>query len=102
MKMHHTIVRYGPEDDYAPPVPTGDTGVPLALGRPGDPHAIRTNALEVLENHGLVAPEAAGELFHLAAAVYAADTRILRSTGYDQWTRAVTLHLPVRVPDLWR
>lgn len=99
--MHHVIVRAGTEDGYQPAVPPGHNTVCVSFGRPGDPSSVRTNALDVLRENGLIAPAVTEDLFILAASAYCADTRIARSAGYDDWTRGIVLHLPVRQPDLW-
>src|SRR5262249_1690214 len=85
-----------------PPLAPADICVPLAFERPGDPHAVRTNVYEVLREQGLPTLDVGEDLFRLAASVYCADTRVPRSVAYADWTRAITVHVPVRQADLWR
>jgi 7-cyano-7-deazaguanine synthase in queuosine biosynthesis len=100
--MHHVLVRSGLQDTFDVPTPPEDQVVPLAFDRPGDPHSVRSNIVDVMHDHSANIPGVAWDLMWLAAAVYSADTRVLRSTGYDRWTRAITLYLPVDRPDAWR
>lgn len=58
--------------------------------------------LKRLKKLALRPSEVAMDLFVIACAMYAADTRIERKKfGEDSWTRLIDLFIPVSSPDLW-
>ncbi len=61
------------------------------------------NALDQLDDVGLVPSERAIDLTLLAATVLAADTRVSREgTAQDGWTRELEVCIPVAEPALWQ
>lgn len=57
--------------------------------------------LEELCGRGLEPSEVAIDLLIVAATINAADTRILRRSSLDGWTREIALYIPVSQPALW-
>lgn len=67
----------------------------------GAPHAVRNNVWSRLDAAGLEPAQAAMDLYRAAAAAFACDLRIPRSSGYDGWTRDIKLYLPVSDLGRW-
>lgn len=100
--QHHIICNIDVDDDYKVE-PSRDSRVHrIALQRPGDRQSVRTSFGDQCQDLGIVPTLAAMDLFHLACAVYSADTGILRKGAYDGWTRYFTLHAPVHDLALWQ
>jgi hypothetical protein len=60
-------------------------------------------ALDQLNEMGITPTERAFDLMMLASLIFAADTRVNRSSeSQDGWTREVDLYLPVSEPDVWQ
>lgn len=76
--------------------------IPFTIGADANSVAIRSSVAADLAAERLTTPAIAVDILHLAMAVYSADMYVLRSTGYDSWTRHFRLHLPVVEPDLWQ
>ncbi|MEO1630047.1 MAG: Qat anti-phage system QueC-like protein QatC [Bacteroidota bacterium] len=93
--------RAGRGDTYAPTLVGGDRLLSVPVDVPGDSRAVRSTFWRRLDEQGLDVPQVAVDLYRAAAAVFAADLRIPRSTGYDGWTRNLALHLPVSNLALW-
>jgi len=75
--------------------------LPVPLNHPTHPNVISNNIKETLSSCGLSPSDEATDLLNAAISVYTADTRVIRSSAYDNWTRDFVLHLPVRNPELW-
>ncbi len=93
----HLVVQVGEGDSYAPTV-SSDTTLMLAIQKPGAIATARvadTELWRALDRHGLAPAGPAIDFYRMAAAVYAADNRILRRHAFDRWTRDFVLHLPV-------
>lgn len=75
----------------------------VGFGVPAGPQAwyARERVFDVLARSGLVPSQAATDFYRLAATVFSADLRIPRASGFDGWTRELTLHVPVAEPDRW-
>lgn len=75
----------------------------VGFGVPVAPQAwyIRERIFDVLAMKGLVPSQAATDFYRFAAAVFSADLRIPRTSGFDGWTREIVLHVPVAEPDRW-
>ncbi len=93
----HIVVRVGDGDAYQPTTQPNDSTLPLAIQAPGAPATSRISdsIWLALDQHGLSPTSPAIDLYRMAAAVYAADARILRGSAFDRWTRDMVLHLPV-------
>ncbi len=42
------------------------------------------------------------ELFLIASICYSVDKLVQRTTGYDNWTRELSLNIPVKKPEVWK
>jgi hypothetical protein len=101
--IHHVVVRVGTRDGYVPEVGQGEAIIAFSVeALTHQPHA-NLDALvwEWLDLFTLSAPQPSIEVFRAAAAVYAADLRVPRSSSYDGWTREFVLHVPVSDPAAW-
>lgn len=65
------------------------------------PEAVGSNVWRVLSRNALQPTQPAVDLYRMATAVFAADLRIPRISGFDRWTRDIMLHLPVSSVGLW-
>ena len=101
--IHHIVLRAGARDGYAPEVGPGEAVVPFSVESIStEPYAqMDAEVWELLDFFTLTASQPAVELFRAAAAVYAADLRISRERGYDDWTREFVLHIPVSDAAAW-
>ena len=102
MTAHALIFRLGPSDKQNVTLAVGakKTEVNLIAARKRLDRGLG-GALEWLAARGLEAPEVAVDLLIVAAAVTAADTRVLRTEAQDSWTRELWLSIPVLDPALW-
>ena len=85
-------------------MPPPDTTLMLAVQKPGAIATARvadTELWRALDRHGLTPAGPAIDFYRMAAAVYAADNRILRRHAFDRWTRDFVLHLPVAELAAW-
>lgn len=55
----------------------------------------------VLATHGVRPTQTATDFYRVAASAYAADLRVPRASGFDRWSREITLHVPVADPKRW-
>lgn len=85
-----------------PGIPADDRMIGVPLDVPGDPHVVGTSVWEELARHRLTPTPEALDLYRLAVLVYAADTRVHRSRGYDAWSRDFAVHLPVHDLTRWQ
>jgi hypothetical protein len=101
--IHHIVIRAGARDGYVPAVDPAEAVVPFSVESiSAEPHVeMDADVWELLDFFTLTAPQPAVELFRAAAAVYAADLRIPRTRGYDDWTREMVLHVPVENVAVW-
>lgn len=97
----HVTVRVGETDSFEGPRDPVDPLVVLELDAPASPKRLVANTWPVIDEFGLVPPPAAVDFYHAAAAVFAADLRIPRRSGFDRWTRDIVLHLPVQDLHAW-
>ncbi len=99
----HIVCRVGDADVYTATTLSGESEIILALDSSS---ALATERISdtvwtALDAHDLNPAPAAIDLYRAAAAVYAADARILRSESFDLWTRVLVLHLPVSDVAAW-
>ena len=99
----HIVVRVGDGDAYLPAPQAYETTLPLAFQAPS---ALATSRVSDsvwlgLDQHALSPAAPAIDFYRMAAAVYAADARILRDAAFDRWTRDLVLHLPVSDLAAW-
>jgi 7-cyano-7-deazaguanine synthase in queuosine biosynthesis len=75
----------------------------VGFGAPVGPQIwyARERVFDVLARKGLVPSQVATDFYRFAATVFSADLRIPRASGFDGWTREITLHVPVAEPDRW-
>jgi len=106
MRRHAIILRLGPKDTA--PVEVGadvqvTTEIPFLNNNiPASGRVTHERLYTELSRLGLVAPERALDVIVLAVAVFAADTRISRSSdSQDGWTREIDVHVPVSDPTAW-
>jgi hypothetical protein len=60
------------------------------------PHiGIRAKVFSVLAAKGVFPSQMATDFYRFAAAAYSADLRIPRESGFDHWSREITLEVPV-------
>lgn len=97
----HVVHRAGPHDTYCPPLSGADATLEIATESPGHPGVIGSDLKRVLTQRKIVLSVAAEDCLTAAMVAYAADARVLRSSGFDGWTRDLHLHLAVRHPDRW-
>lgn len=103
MTKHIVIGRFGSSDQISVPQTEGEvtTTLNLVTHRNELIHDI-SNAIENLANKGLSPTEIGIDVLILAAHVYAADTRISRtSESQDGWTREMHIVVPVSDPERW-
>lgn len=96
----HVIAQIG-LDDYQPVIEPDEPRFVATIDKPCSQHSVTQQLLSEVFKTGLIPPETAIDLVHLAEIVYTADLRIWRGYGDDGWTREITLHIPVAQPDLW-
>lgn len=104
MTKHTVIGRFGSSDQNSVFQAEGEVTTILNLLTPRNElnHDI-SYAIEDLTQKGLVPSEIGIDVLILAAHVYAADTRISRSSeSQDSWTREMRLIIPVSNPERWR
>lgn len=100
--MWHVIAKVGTEDNYIPNIEADAPRLFVAFDRPDDPFKMREHVLEYLQKrYGRLPSPVVNDLLHLALATYAADMSISRSITDDDWTREITIHVPVTDPQLW-
>lgn len=99
----HVVLLAGKGDSFVPPISRGERVIRFAIdGAPGGPHQqLRPRVWAYIDAFRLTPSQTAIDLYRAAAAVYAADYRIPRSSGYDGWTRDIVLHLPVSDVSTW-
>lgn len=85
-----------------PGLPASERVVTVALDVAGDPRAVGTNIWDELARRRLAPTPEALDLYRWAVLVYAADTRVRRSRGYDAWSRDFVLYLPVHNLARWQ
>lgn len=103
MTKHTIIGRFGSSDQVTFVHTNGQVKTMLNLVTPRNEldHGIG-HAIEDLGKMGLFPSEIGIDVLILAAHVYAADTRISRSSeSQDSWTREIRLTVPVSDPDRW-
>ena len=103
MRRHVIIGRYGPSDRSRLPLGDGEfaTRLDLVVGEQALGYGIGRTISNLVRLK--VHPTETGiDVLILAAHVYAADTRISRtSESQDGWTREIRLVVPVSDPDRW-
>lgn len=103
MKRHVIIGRFGSKDNVAIPIAKDEheTLFPLVVSEKSLNFGI-ADILSDLKKLKIFPSEIAVDLMILAAHVYAADTRISRSTeSQDTWTREIRLVVPVSDVNVW-
>ncbi|MBN8789782.1 MAG: hypothetical protein J0I84_22100 [Terrimonas sp.] len=103
MRRHVIIGRFGTKDNVVVPVARDEheTLFPLVIGENSLNFGL-SDVLSNLKKLKVFPSEVAVDLMILAAHVYAADTRISRTTeSQDTWTREIRLVVPVSDPNLW-
>lgn len=103
MRRHVIIGRYGPGDRSLLPLGDGEvsTYLDLIIGERTLDHGIG-RAIGDLAHLGVHPTEIGVDMLVLATHVFAADTRISRSSeSQDGWTREIRLVVPVSDPDCW-
>jgi hypothetical protein len=103
MSRHLLIARYGPDDRVVCPSATDEqvTEIDVVASKRELGYGIG-RALADLRKIGVVPTETGLDLLVLAALVYAADTRISRTTeSEDTWTREIRLVVPVSELGRW-
>lgn len=96
----HVIAQVG-ADDYQPEIPQEEPRFTATIDKPGSEHSVTQHLLSGVFKEGLIPPEVAIDLIHLASMVFTADLRVSRDYGEENWTREISLHFPVADPDLW-
>jgi len=100
--MWHVIVKVGIEDNYIPNIAADAPRLLVAFDRPDDPFRMREHVLDNLKRfYGRLPSPIVTDLLFLGMATYAADMSISRSITDDDWTREITLHVPVSLHQLW-
>lgn len=97
----HVAVRVGETDAFEAPLDPVDPPVVLVLDAPASPRRLVANTWPVLDEFVAAPAPAAVDFYRAAAAVFAADLRIPRRSGFDRWTRDIVLHLPVQDLRTW-
>lgn len=103
MRRHLIVGRYGPGDRVVCPAAADEhvTPIDIVASQKQLGYGIG-HALSDLRKLGVVPSEIGLDLLVLAALVYAADTRISRTTeSEDSWTREIRLVVPVSDPARW-
>lgn len=103
MRRHVVIGRLGPKDTVLIPIAKDEheTLFPLITGEKTLNYGI-SDVLATLKKQKVYPSEVALDLIILAVHVYAADTRISRtSESQDTWTRELRLVIPVSKVDVW-
>ena len=103
MRRHVIIGRYGSKDNVAIPVAKdeSETLFPLVIGEKTLNFGL-ASILADLQKLKVFPSEVGIDLMILAAHVYAADTRISRTTeSQDTWTREIRLVVPVLNVNIW-
>jgi 7-cyano-7-deazaguanine synthase in queuosine biosynthesis len=100
----HVYPTIGRRDSFRPaPIHSDDSELRIPIESSGVPHEVSTHLVwRTIDTHHLKVGEVATELYRLAVAVYTADLRIPRKSGFDRWTRDILLHVPVSDPDHWQ
>lgn len=104
MTKHTVIGHFGPSDPFSVSQSEGEVSTALNLLGPRNElnHDIN-HAIENLTQKGLAPSEIGIDVLILAAHVFAADTRISRSSeSQDSWTREMRMVVPVSHPERWR
>jgi hypothetical protein len=100
--MWHVITRVGAEDTYDPVLDAKVPRMEVDLRRPGAPYSLGPDVIwKFTKDTGRLPSDAVCDFLTVAMAAYAADLRIPRETSDDQWTREMTLHVPVVDGELW-
>ncbi len=101
MMPYHVLCHVGPADSFTPSLQDGEAVYRVTFQIPDSRDAVRSNIAEEMQRRGLAPSPVILDLLRLAMTVYAADTGIPRSSGYDGWTRDLAIHLPVSDAPLW-
>ncbi len=101
---NYVIVKSKVLDTFSlPGINPGDTLLEMAVDVAGYPQIIRTTGFwNQIDQNQLEVKQIAVELYRLAAAIYSADTRIVRKEAFDNWSRDIALHFPVSDLNLWQ
>jgi 7-cyano-7-deazaguanine synthase in queuosine biosynthesis len=98
----HVIAKVGTEDNYIPNIEADAPRLFVTFDSPDDPFRMREHVLSNLHKcYGRLPSSVVTDLLYLAMATYAADMSIKRSITDDDWTREITIHVPVTDPQLW-
>lgn len=103
MRRHLLVGSFGPRDRAVVPSAPDEivTQLPLVIGQKSLNFGIH-RLLQDLRELQVFPSEIGADFIILATHVYAADTRISRSTeSQDAWTREFRLVVPVSAPALW-
>ncbi len=104
MTQHTIVGRFGTSDKVSLTTKDGEvvTIFDLFIRNRGLEHGIG-RTLKDLNALGIIPSELGIDMLILAAHVYAADTRVSRSTeSQDTWTREIRLVVPVSNPNKWK
>lgn len=97
----HIVCLMGEGDGYTAGTRTGDEVYVVPFGIAGHPESAATNLPAVFAEHDMQLPPEAEDVLNAALAVYTADLRAPRKSGFDGWTRDLHLHLAVRGGGDW-
>ena len=101
-ERYHVVALAGPAPNKFP----GERGeglVPVGLDTATGPPEwfITRRVFGVLAERGVQPSQMAVDFYRFAAAAYSADLRVPRKSGFDHWSRQITLHLPVADLGRW-
>jgi len=97
----HVTCRIGNDDTFEPNIPSDDEHFFLPVEASDHSNNLQSNVWEIIDRRRLDPTQEAADFYRIAATVQAADIRIPRKESFDNWTRDITLHLPVSDENLW-
>lgn len=102
MGERHVVLRADRGDPYGEYLPASTVVFTLdAEGEFPEGEITHKHLWSGLVDLDLHPPQAAVDLYRIAAAAFCADLRLPRKEAFDGWTREIVLHAPVADRDLW-
>ena len=95
-------VRRGDADTYSPPQARGEGRLLVSVNGGSSPHRVREHVIAAIEEKlGCGPSSVATDLLKIALAVYSTDLSVPRDLAQDDWTRDLSVYMPVDNAGMW-